>query len=166
MSRQSLAPNHTHEKHQEHSLHRKGILVVTIADITSRVLLVGTAVDEALGIVDVTIARRAAGCGRVGDVLEVDEDQARGAARVPGLRADSYGVLELLVDDDVVRAADGQLVEVARQVGVAKGHGAGRVDVGELGHVEELHAVLLGLAADHDVALVASDLAPDAGCGC
>lgn len=112
---------------------------------------------------DVTIARRAAGRGRVGDVLEVDEDQARGAARVPGLRADGDGVLELLVDDDVVRAADGQLVEVARQVGVAEGHGAGRVDIGELGHVEELHAVLLCLAADHDVALVASDLAPDAG---
>lgn len=115
---------------------------------------------------DVAIAGRAAGRGRVGDVLEVDEDQAGGAGRVPGRRADGDGVLELLVDDDVVRAADGQVVEVARQVGIAKGLGAGRVDVGELGQVEELDSVLLRLAADHDVALVAADFAPDAGGGC
>lgn len=64
---------------QRFNLHRQGVLIVTIADIATRILLVRATVHKALGVVDVAITGRAAGRGGVGDVLEVDKDQARGA---------------------------------------------------------------------------------------
>jgi hypothetical protein len=135
---------------------------------------------------DVAIARRAAWRGRFGNVREVDKDKTSGTRRVPGRlqysesavkepkkglrvntnRTDSNGVVELLVDDDIVRAADWQLVEVTGQVSVAKRHRAGWVDIEQLRHIKELDTMLLSLAADDDIVLVTSDLTPDARLGC
>ena len=137
------------------------VLVVAVADLALVVALVGPAVDDALGVVDVAVAAGAAGGAGLGGVLEVDEDEARVAPFVAGHGADGDGVLLLLVDDDVVRGADGQAVEVARQVVLREGDGRGRVDVEQLLPVEDLHAVLARLGADDDVVLVAADLAPD-----
>lgn len=139
----------------------QGVLVVAVADVTLAVGLVGTAVHEALGVVHVAVAAGAAGGVRGRGVRQVDEDEARGAAAVARLGAHGHGVVLLLVDDDVVRAADGQFAEPARQVVlVAERLGRGRVDVEQQRHVKDLHAVVGGLAADDDVVLVALDLAP------
>ena len=111
----------------------------------------------------VSITRRAARRTRAGRIRQVDEDETRAAARATGHGTDSNSVVKLLVDDDVVRRADGQAVEVAREVVLGEGNGARRVDVEQLAPVEDLDTVVAGLAADDDVVLVAADLAPDGG---
>lgn len=113
----------------------------------------------------IAIARGTArGTGTRG-VGQVDEDQARAAAGIAGHGADGDGIVELLVDDDVVRRADGQAVEVAREVLLREGDGGRRVDVEQLIPVEDLDTMRAGLTANDNVVLVATDLAPDGRSG-
>lgn len=147
-------------------LHGQGVLVEAIADITAAVAGVGSAVDNALGIVNISITRCAARRGGLGWVAQVDEEQTSAASAVTGNSADSNGVVLLLVDDDVVGGSLGKTVEVTSQVlGVGECDGLGRVDSQELAPVEDLDTVAGCLASDDDVVLVASDLSPDGVAG-
>ncbi|TKW55171.1 hypothetical protein CTA1_11976 [Colletotrichum tanaceti] len=98
--------------------HRQGVLVVPVADVAAPVLHVGPTVHNALGVVDVAVAGGAPQVQGVRDVGEVEELQARVAGQVAArLGADGHGVAPLLVDDDVVAAAERQrLGPVRRQV--------------------------------------------------
>lgn len=143
-----------------HVVDGQGVLVVAVADVGTLVLRVGAPVDQALGVVDVAVLGGATRRRQVLEVSQVDEDETRGARRVARLGADGDGVVLLLVGDDVVRAARRQLVPEVDVVLVVVGDGRGRVVVDQLRHVEDLDAVVVRLGPDHDVALVALDLAP------
>ena len=100
------------------------VFVVAVADVAPVVPLVWAAVDEALCVVDVAVAGGAARGEGMSGVGHVEEDEAAAAGQVAtdadgfvaADGADSHGVVELLVDDDVVRAADGQLVPVSGEI--------------------------------------------------
>jgi hypothetical protein len=141
----------------------EGVLVVAVADVAADVLGVGTAVDEALGVVDVAVLLGAADAGGLGGVLQVEEDEATKAVDITGTRADRGTPLGLLVDDDVVGGADGELVEETGEVAAGELDGLVallEVDGEELLEVEDLDTVTLELGADDDVVLVATDLLP------
>lgn len=146
----------------------EGILVVGIADIASKVTLVRATVDHALSVVDVAVSGSTARGGDVGRVADVKEDQPTTAGQVvtdtDGLVAtdgtSSNGVVELLVDDNVVGAADGELVPMAGKLSLGEVLGVGRVEVEDLLHVEELHTVLDGLGANDEEVIDDTDLTP------
>lgn len=147
---------------------RRPTLVVAIANITALVTRVRPTVDKALGIVDVTITSSTPRGGGVRRISHVDEDQSSPAGQVVpvphGLVAtdgpSSNGIPELLVHDNVVRPPDGQLVKVAREVLLGEDGRAVRVQVEQLLHVEDLHAVLDGLGADNDQVAEGPDFPP------
>lgn len=98
----------------------EGVLVVTIADIATSVPCVRSAVDQALGIVDIAITRgTAGGCG-VSRVRQVDEDQSRPALVRAWLGADCNGKVLLLEGDDVVGATRRKAVEERNVAGSAE----------------------------------------------
>jgi len=66
----------------------KGIFIVAIADFCSFAFLVGAVIDQALRTVNVYIIGRTSCLLRVGDVGQVDEDEATAAGVVAGLSAD------------------------------------------------------------------------------
>lgn len=105
-------------------------------------------------IVDVTVGAIAAEIDGVGGVLQGEKVKTAQAALVAGLNADGDTIVELLVDDNVVAAADGERGgEVAGNVllGVK---GDGNLLVGEFQesvHVEDLDTVALKLATGNDV---------------
>ncbi|GJC97587.1 hypothetical protein ColKHC_06413 [Colletotrichum higginsianum] len=129
-----------------------GVLVVAVADVAAKVLLVGAAVDEALGVVDVAVAGGAPGRRRLGRVAQVDEDEAGAAGAGARLGADGDGVLLLLVDDDVL-APDG-LGRVLGQAAEVDELAVGG-DLGEGGAV--------GLGDDGELAAVGARPAPGRG---
>lgn len=113
---------------------------------------------------DIAILRIAARTRRVGGVAQINKDEAGRTRRVARGSANSIHPVRLLIHHDIMRPPNRQALKQARQIGViAERDGAGRVDVEQLGHVEDLDVVALGLAANHHVVLVAADLAPDAG---
>ena len=65
----------------------KGIFVVAVANFCSFVFLVGAVVDQALRVVNVSIIGRTSRSLRVGNVGQVDEDEATAAGVVAGLSA-------------------------------------------------------------------------------
>lgn len=74
------------------------------------------------------------------------------------------------MDMHIVRAPKDRGQNVARQVAAravraVKGDGTGRVDGQQLGHVEDLHAVVVELAADDNIVAVAADLLPGRAAG-
>lgn len=146
----------------------KPTLVVSVADITALVTRVGAAVDKALRIVHVAITSGTPRGGGVRRISHVDEDESSAAGQVVpvphGLvaadRPSSNGIPELLVHDDVVRPPDGQLVKVPREVLLREDGRAVRVEVEQLLHVEDLHAVLDGLGADDYQVAEGPDLPP------
>ncbi|KAI9155668.1 aldehyde dehydrogenase [Paramyrothecium foliicola] len=142
-----------------HVVDGEGVLVIAVADVTALVALVGSAVDQALGIVDVAIVLRRDGVGRVGEVEEVEAGAADRV--VAGLSTDGGEVAELLVDNNVVGTADRQqLAGPGGEVVLSELNRAGRVNVEQLLQVEDLDAVADGLGADDGVVLVGADLAP------
>src|SRR5690606_38219909 len=58
-----------------HVVDGEGLLVVTVANVTAEVLLVGSLVRQALSIVHVAVLGSAAGGSGVGGVLQVDKDE-------------------------------------------------------------------------------------------
>lgn len=73
---------------------------------------------------NVAVIGVAADTSRVGGVGQIEEDQATEAVLITGASTDGDTVVGLLVDDDVVGRADGQLVEVTGQILlVAEEHG-------------------------------------------
>lgn len=82
------------------------ILVVAVADVAAVVLLIRTAVDDALRIVNVSVLGGAAGSERLSRVVHVDEDEASSARAVSWRGTDGYCIVLFLVDHDVVGAAD------------------------------------------------------------
>lgn len=107
---------------------------------------------------NIAIAGSTAGGGGIRRISHVDEDQpspARQVVSVPhGLiatnRPSSDGVAELLVHYDVMCPPDRELVEMASEVILGEDGRAVWVQVEELLHVEDLHAVLDSLGADDD----------------
>lgn len=87
------------------------VLVVAIADVAASVAGVGSAVHQALSIVDIAVTWGTARGGRVGGVRQVDEDQSRPALVSAWLGADCDGKVLLLEGDDVVGATTGKTVE-------------------------------------------------------
>lgn len=144
------------------------VFVVTVADISAVVAGIGATVDEALGVMDVAVAGSAAGAGDVGGIADVEEDQSAAAGEVVShtnrrVTADgtaSNGVVELLVDDDVVGTADGELVPMAGELGLSEVLWVRGVEVENLLHVEELDAVLDGLGANDGKITDDSDFSP------
>lgn len=139
------------------------VLVVAIADVAASVTGVGSAVDQALCIVDIAVTRGTARGGRVGGVRQVDEDQSRPARVSAWLGADCNGKVLLLEGDDVVGATTGKAVEERDVAGGAEG--LGRRDSQELPGVEDLDTVVRGLTADDEVVLHRPDLTPLGGDG-
>lgn len=146
----------------------KPTLVVAVANITTLVSYIWSAVDEALRIMHVPIASSTTGSGGVSRVSHIDEDEPSPARQVVpvsnGLitanRSSSDGIAELLVDHDVVRPPDRQLVEMPSEVFLRENGRAVRVEVEKLLHVENLHAVLDSLGADDDQVAEGPDLPP------
>lgn len=88
----------------------ESIFIVAVADFSPDVFLVWTAVDDALGVVDVTICGSASGGGWVGWVAHIDEDQARTTSRVARLGSHGKGISGLEVDNNIVRTAELEVV--------------------------------------------------------
>jgi len=128
----------------------------------------GITIGGSTHIVDVAVVLGAADAGRVGRVLQVEEDETTQAVGVTRTRANGGTVLGLLVDDNVVGGADGELVEPTSEVVTAKLDGLVallEVDIEELGEVEDLDTVALELGADDEVVLVATQLLPQRASG-
>jgi len=76
---------------------RQGVLVVAVAYVAAIILLVRSAVLDALRIVNITILTSAAGAVRVGNIFDVDVDQSSSTLAVARLGANRDSVAELLV---------------------------------------------------------------------
>jgi hypothetical protein len=140
----------------------QGVFVVAVADVAAVVAGVGAAVDEALRVVHVAVLAGASGAGWVGGVGHVDVDEPSSACTVPGRCADCDGVVEFGVNDDVVTAAPGQVGEASDDVvSSAEVDRVCRVEVEKFLHVEDLNAVVNGLAADKHVVAKGADFPPD-----
>jgi len=138
-----------------------GVLVVADADVAAAELAVGTVVGHTLGIVNVSVLASTTGRGWLARILEVDVLETSLAGLVSGLGTDSEDVLVVPVNNDVVGAANGQLVEQTNEVGL--GVECLRclwVDTQKLLHVEDLNVVTNGLGADDDIVVQYANLAP------
>lgn len=146
----------------------KSTFVVPIADVTTLVTRVWSAVDEALRVMHVPIASSTTGSGGVSRISHIDEDEPSPARQVVpvsnGLitanRSSSNGVTELFVHDDVVRSPYRQLVEMPSEVFLRENGRAVWVQVNKLLHVKDLHAVLDSLGANDNQVAEGSDLSP------
>ena len=114
---------------------------------------------------DVTILSLVTGGEGLGRVAQINEDQASLLGAVPGGGTDGNGVLEVVVDDNVVGTADGELLEETSKIlDRVKGLGLlGGLDVQQLAHVEDLDVVVLGLGANDGVVVENTDLTPNLG---
>jgi hypothetical protein len=110
---------------------------------------------------DISITTGTARGTRASRVSEVDEDEARTAARRSGHSAHSNSIVLLLIDDNVVSGALRETLEVAGQVALGEGDGASRVNGEKLAPVKDLHTVVGSLTANDNVVLIATDLTPD-----
>jgi hypothetical protein len=160
-----------HVRESRSNVHGEGVLVVAVADVGTVVLLIGAAVDQTLRVVHIAILAVATQVNGIAGVLQAEEVKTTHAAGITGLDTDSDTVLSLLVDDDVVAAAEGErAVEVAGDVllAIELDRGVLDLDVEQLLHVEDLDTVALELTADDHVVLVRTDLSPVSavGSGC
>jgi hypothetical protein len=113
--------------------------------------------------VHVTIAlgtSKRLGFGRISEIEEVQTGQAVGVCSWLG--ADSNGVLELLVDNNIVSSANRQefIVMTGKICLCVKDNGLLGVDLEKLGEVEDLDTVANSLGSDDDKVLVRADLSP------
>lgn len=145
-------------------LHGQGVLVVTVANVPAPILEIRTPVCQALSVMDVSITCGASERLGLGWVLEIDEDEAGPTSAGAGCSADGDGILLFLIDNNVVSAANGQVVPPGSDIllGV-KGDGLLGVDLGKLAHIKHLDTVAGGLGSDDDKVLVPPDLTPDEG---
>lgn len=146
-----------------HIVDGEGILVVSVADITALVTLVGSTVDNALSVVHVAIAlgtSKRLGVGRISEIEEVQTGQAVGVCSWLG--ADGNGVLELLVDNNIVSSANRQqfIIMTGKIRLCVKDNGLLGVDLEKLSKVEDLDTVTNSLGSDDDKVLVCADLSP------
>ena len=161
----------------------EGVLVVAVADVTSLkmvrcaldeiwkietyvVLFVGSAVDNALSIVGVSVLGCATLNVRLGDVVGVDEDGPTGAGVAAALgctTAESDDVVLLLIRTDSVGGSDNTLSQVdpCNVLLDVEGLGALGVEIEELLHVEELDTVTGTLGTNDKSVLEDLHLAPD-----
>jgi hypothetical protein len=144
----------------------QSVLVVTVADITSVVLLVGTTVHNALSIVGVAVLGCATLNVRLGDVISVDEDGSTSTGVVTtrtSTAAKSDGVVLLLVRADSVRASSDTLGEVdPGNVGLdVEGLGVLGRELEKLLHVKKLNTVADTLRSDDESVLQDLHFAPD-----
>jgi hypothetical protein len=144
----------------------QSVLVVTVADITSVVLLVRTTVHDALSVVSVAVLGRATLNVRLGDIISVDEDGSTSTGVVTtgtSTAAKSDSVVLLLVRTDSVRASGNTLGEVnPSNVGLdVEGLRVLWRELEELLHVKELNTVADTLRSDDESVLQDLHLAPD-----
>lgn len=142
----------------------QGVFIVAVANVLAVVASVGTAVDDALGVVDVAVLRSATFGVGLGWIVEVNEDETSTASRGPGCSSNSYSIVELLVDNNVVAATGRKVGEQASEVCLwVKGLRLKRVDSQELAKIKDLNVVVDGLGADNQVVAVDLDFSPDDG---
>ena len=157
----------------------QSVLVRCIANITTEVLLIWTAIHETFSIMDVTISGRTARAERIRWIRDVQVDHTSTAWKLAsysdGLIATdgaySDSVVELFVDDDVVGSADRKFVPEASGGCARKAPVPSQVILGERGgvlgiqskdlvHVKDLNTVLDGLRTNDGETIDDSDLAP------
>lgn len=97
-------------------IHGQSVLVVAVADLTAKILGIRALVDDALRIVHVTIVWVATRRRRLGWIREIYEDQATTAGGVARRGTNCVAPVRLLVDHDVVGAANGQAGEEAGNI--------------------------------------------------
>lgn len=143
----------------------EGILVVAVADLTTKVLGVGATVDEALSVVNVAVLGSTSRAGDLGGVAHVEHVNTGSASVVTGLGTNDVGEVGLRVGKDVVDTTEGKVVPEGREVLVGvEGHGALLVvNVQELLQVEELDTVTGLFTAYDEEVVVGSELPPAAG---
>lgn len=138
----------------------EGILVVTEADLTVAVDGIGTSIDDALSIVDVTIGGSTApvdGSGRVGNIKHVKTTAAP-------VGADGVDHVGGLVGDDVVGVAKAS--EAGSDIG-GGGEDLGGGESEQLAEIKDLETVAARLGTDIDVAVDDFHVTPDGiGSGC
>lgn len=81
------------------------ILVVSITDISTEILLVRTAIRETLGIMDIAVLAVTTHPHRFTGIFHIDENEASGATIIPRTRPNSHGVFVFFVDDNIVGRA-------------------------------------------------------------
>jgi hypothetical protein len=115
---------------------------------------------------------------------QVEEDEAAAAFRGARTGTDDVGEAAVVVGEDVVGTAIGQVlrwesanrdsemgdgitytVEAGQVLGRVKGDGLAVVNGEQLLQVEDLDVVVVGLAADHNIVLEEADLTPDGSRG-
>jgi hypothetical protein len=179
-----------------------GVFVVAVADVATLVLLVGTAVYDALGIMGVPISggessglmdgtwdmpsiRNSLWCTSGAEwfrrIGHVDEDQSRSARVLSRRGSNRDGIVEFLVDDDVVcwhggsasygipgaldsrglTSANGQVVKETGEIGpgVERFRRAG-IEVEEFPHVEDLNVMVDSFRPDDEVVAIRFELTP------
>jgi hypothetical protein len=145
-----------------HVVDGESILVIAIADIASEVALVGATVDEALGIVHIAVLTCAARGCRPSDIAEIDEGEASTACTVARSSTDRYSIAKFFVDNNVVRATNGQISEessdICRGTEVLWTSG---VDFEKLVHVKDLDTMTASFGSDDHVVLERTNLPPD-----
>jgi hypothetical protein len=117
---------------------------------------------------DVAIASCTTRASGVGRVRHVEEDQAAAAWQVTSnpdrlvtsYRAYSHGVVELLVDYNVVGSSNRKLIPVSSEVLLGEVGRTLWVEGEQLLHVEDLDTALDSLGSDNDVVPQDSDLSP------
>jgi hypothetical protein len=90
----------------------QGVFVVPIANFSPLVLFVRPMIDETLRVMDVTILGSAAGLGRVGNVGQVDEDEAGSAACVTRIGANRDNMVGSGSAHNVMGATERKFVKV------------------------------------------------------
>lgn len=110
---------------------------------------------------NVSILGTAARRERLGRILHIDIDESSSAGVVSWLSPHCHGIVELLVDNDIVRSSDWEIVKETCQVGPGvKSLGAARAEVEQLAHVEDLNVMVHGLGADDEVVAICLDFTP------
>jgi hypothetical protein len=171
-----------------HIVNGESVLVVAITDIAAKVFLIRSAVHNALSVCGfelaqrskihvtwqplgpltmcVTILRSATSLVGLSGIINVDEDGTTCTSRVAtsaATTANSNGVVELLVGNDVVRAARNAVGDVhpANVLLDVEGLGVLGAELEQLLHVEELDAVANTLGSDDQSVSDLLDLAPN-----
>ena len=135
------------------------VLIISVADVTAFVPLVWASVNQTLSIMDVAIACRAARTPRIGRVCHVEINQSTTAGKITSdadslvttYRTHGDRVIELLVDNNVVGAANRKLVPMACQISLGEVGRASRVQSEQFLHVEDLDSVVDSLRADDSI---------------
>lgn len=131
-------------------------------------------------IVDVSILTIAAKSLRVGYISKIKEDETGTAAAISRRRSDGNGIVELLVDNDIVAASQRKIREVSSQISLGQLNGcSSRIDCEKLScglvdevivyqwastylaHVVNLDAGALQFATNEHVVFVGTNFLPE-----